>query len=44
MYVQEMEDIKRIFNTPVNNISMEDHTIIGRFLSNPNNFYCKKRI
>ena len=33
-----MEDIKRISGIPVNNLSMEDHTIIGRILSNPNNF------
>ena len=33
-----MEDIKRIFNTPVNNLSMEDYTIIGRFLNNSDNF------
>ena len=33
-----MEDIKRIFYTSVNNLSMEDHTIIGRFLNNSDNF------
>ena len=33
-----MEDIRRILNTPEDNLSMEDHTIIGRFLSNRENF------
>ena len=33
-----MEDIKRTFDTPVNNLSMEDYTIIGRFLNNKDNF------
>ena len=34
----KMEDIKRIFNTSVNNLSIEDYTIIGRFLNNSDNF------
>ena len=33
-----MEDIRRILNMPINNLSMEDYTIIGRFLNNSDNF------
>ena len=33
-----MEDILDILNTSMSNISMEDHTLIGRFLNNSDNF------
>ena len=36
--MQNMEDIRRILRRPENNLSVEDHTTIERFLSNPDNF------
>ena len=39
-----MEDIKRTFDTPVNNLSKEDYTIIGRFLNNRDNFIVRDEI
>ena len=37
--MENMEDIRRILRrAPEDNLSIEDHTTIGRFLSNPDNF------
>ena len=33
-----MEDIRRILNIPISDLSMEDHTLIGKFLNNSDNF------
>ena len=33
-----VENIRGILNIPINNLSMEDHTLIGRFLDNRDNF------
>ena len=37
--MENMEDIRRILRrAPEDNLSIEDHTTIGKFLSNPDNF------